>query len=165
MMTVMDMNSNTLILDEIVLNNHKYRLEQYGDNFYLPDTGETNDCIKECTGETDDWKDYGDLGIQVYGNTFAFQYHYHAEQIILNLVDISHCGLTKVSSVMTWMTCKNNCWTATGSDKIYYLTNDSFWIYLNQIGSTGFFSKNPVRAHQAKSWEYKLHYEVKGIYQ
>ena len=157
MMTVMDMNSNTLILDEIVLNNHKYRLEQYGDNFYLPDTGETNDCIKECTGETDDWRDYGDLGIQVYGNTFAFQYHYHAEQIILNLVDISHCGLTKVSTVMTSMTCKQYCWTVTGSDKIYNLTKDSFRVYLNHNKHKG-----PVRAHTAKSWEYKLHYEVKG---
>ena len=36
MMTVMDMNLNTLISDEIVLNNHAYRLEQFGEYFFLP---------------------------------------------------------------------------------------------------------------------------------
>ena len=72
MMTVMDMNSNTLILDEIVLNNHKYRLEQYGDDFYLPDTGEANDSRKECIGVTDDWIDHHDTGIKVNGNLLAF---------------------------------------------------------------------------------------------
>ena len=66
---------------------------------------------------------------------------------------------------MTWMTCKYSCWTAAGSDKIYDLTNDSFRIYLNQYTETSLFNKptDPVRAHQAKGWEYKLHYEVKGI--
>ena len=39
MMTVMDMNSNTLVLDEIVLQDHAYRLEQFGDDFYLPPNG------------------------------------------------------------------------------------------------------------------------------
>ena len=71
MMTVMDMNSNTLIVDEIVRNNHKYRLGQYGDDFYLPDTGETNDCRKECIEVTEDWGDFSD-GIEVNGNLFAF---------------------------------------------------------------------------------------------
>ena len=32
----MDMHSNTLISDEVVLNNQTYRLEQYGEDFYLP---------------------------------------------------------------------------------------------------------------------------------
>ena len=36
MMTVMDMNSNTLVADEIVLQDHAYRLEQFGEDFYLP---------------------------------------------------------------------------------------------------------------------------------
>ena len=40
MMTVMDMNSNTLILDEIVLKDHAYRLEQFGEDFYLSENGE-----------------------------------------------------------------------------------------------------------------------------
>ena len=39
MMTVMDMNSNTLVLDEIVLQDHTYRLEQFGDDYYLPPNG------------------------------------------------------------------------------------------------------------------------------
>ena len=39
MMTVMDMNSNTLVLDEIVLQDHAYRLEQFGDDYYLPPNG------------------------------------------------------------------------------------------------------------------------------
>lgn len=30
------MHSNTLISNEIVLNNQAYRLEQYGEDFYLP---------------------------------------------------------------------------------------------------------------------------------
>ena len=42
MITVMDMNSNTLILDEIVLNNKTYRLEQYAGNFFLPPIGESS---------------------------------------------------------------------------------------------------------------------------
>ena len=37
MMTVMDMNLNTLISDENVLNNHAYRLEQFGEHFFLPE--------------------------------------------------------------------------------------------------------------------------------
>ena len=36
MMTVMDMNSNALVADEIVLQDHAYRLEQFGEDFYLP---------------------------------------------------------------------------------------------------------------------------------
>ena len=40
MMTVMDMNSNTLILDEIVLKDHAYRLEQLEGDFYLSENGE-----------------------------------------------------------------------------------------------------------------------------
>ena len=40
MMTVMDMNSNTLILDEIVLKDHAYRLEQFEEDFYLLENGE-----------------------------------------------------------------------------------------------------------------------------
>ena len=40
MMTVMDMNSNTLILDEMVLKDHAYRLDQYGEDFYLSENGE-----------------------------------------------------------------------------------------------------------------------------
>ena len=39
MMTVMDMNSNTLVLDEIVLQDHAYRLEQFGEDFFLPPNG------------------------------------------------------------------------------------------------------------------------------
>ena len=74
MMTVRDMNSNTLILDELVLNNHEYLLEQYGDDFYLPDTGE-NDCRKECIGVTEDWEDFS-KGIKVNGNLFAFLFHF-----------------------------------------------------------------------------------------
>ena len=77
MMTVMDMNSNTLILDEIVLNNHKYRLEQHEGDFYLPDFGPLDEtkpvrkgCIKECTGVTDDWRDLESEGIKVDGNLF-----------------------------------------------------------------------------------------------
>ena len=40
MMTVMDMNSNTLILNEMVLKDHAYRLEQFGEDFYLSENGE-----------------------------------------------------------------------------------------------------------------------------
>ena len=43
MMTVMNMNSNTLILDEIVLQDHAYRLEQFGEDFYLPPNGKLSD--------------------------------------------------------------------------------------------------------------------------
>ena len=43
MMTVMDMNSNTLVLDEIVLQDHAYRLQQYGEDFYLPPNGKYSD--------------------------------------------------------------------------------------------------------------------------
>ena len=54
MITVMDMNSNTLILDEIVLNNQTYRLEQYAGNFFLPPIGDSsglengNTCPDQC---------------------------------------------------------------------------------------------------------------------
>ena len=44
MMTVMDMHSNTLILDEIVLNNFTYRFGQYGEDFYLTENGEEIEC-------------------------------------------------------------------------------------------------------------------------
>ena len=40
MMTVLDMNSNTLIVDEIVLKDHVYCLEQYEEDFYLLENGE-----------------------------------------------------------------------------------------------------------------------------
>ena len=40
MMTVMDMKLNTLISDEIVLKDHAYRLEQYGEDFFLSENGE-----------------------------------------------------------------------------------------------------------------------------
>ena len=43
MMTVMDMNSNALVLDEIVLQDHAYRLEQFGEDFYLPPNGKLSD--------------------------------------------------------------------------------------------------------------------------
>ena len=36
MLTVMDLDSNTLTQDEIVQNNHAYRLEQFQGDFYLP---------------------------------------------------------------------------------------------------------------------------------
>jgi len=42
MMTVMDMNLNNLISDEIVLRDHVYRLEQHGNNFYLAEVGKKN---------------------------------------------------------------------------------------------------------------------------
>ena len=81
-------------------------------------------------------------------------------------VDFSHCGLTKVSRVITWMTCKTKCWTVTGSDKIYNLTNDSFRVYLYHVPpkTTPVNDKGyPLRANIAQDWEYELHYEVKGI--
>ena len=40
MMTVFDMNSNALIVDEIVLKDHAYRLEKYEEDFYLLENGE-----------------------------------------------------------------------------------------------------------------------------
>ena len=87
----------------------------------------------------------------------------YAEQIIFDLVDISHCGLTKVSSVMTSITCKQQCWTTTGGDSIYNLTNDSFRVYLNQIEyPRAKISQDPLTVHKAKSLGYKMHYEVKG---
>ena len=81
----------------------------------------------------------------------------------LNLVDFSHCGLTKVSRVITWMTCTGNCWTANGSDKIYDLTDNSFRVYLNQFGRQAIYNKGPLRANFAKDNKFELHYEVKGI--
>ena len=84
------------------------------------------------------------------------------------LVDISHCGLTKVSRVITWMTCDTRCWTVTGSDKIYDLTNTGFRVYLYQVPPKGPVP-NPndpgftLRAHYAKTGKLQLHYEVKGI--
>ena len=36
----MDMKLNTLISDEIVLKDHAYRLEQYGEDFFLSENGE-----------------------------------------------------------------------------------------------------------------------------
>ena len=81
----------------------------------------------------------------------------------LNSVDISHCGLTKVSRVITWMTCTSTCWTANGSDKIYDLTDNSFRVYLNQFGQQAVKSKPTLRANFAKDNKYELHYEVKGI--
>ena len=41
MITVTDLDSNTLITDEIVLNNHAYRLERFEDEFYLPPIDES----------------------------------------------------------------------------------------------------------------------------
>ena len=79
-------------------------------------------------------------------------------------MDISHCGLTKVSRVITWMTCKGYCMTASGSDKIYDLTNNGFKVKLNQYSRQAIDKKvGPLRANFAKQWEFELHYEVKGI--
>ena len=39
MMTIMDMDSNRLVLDEIVLQDHAYRLENFGEHFFLPQNG------------------------------------------------------------------------------------------------------------------------------
>ena len=79
-------------------------------------------------------------------------------------MDISHCGLTKVSRVLTWMTCFGNRWQAIGGDKIYDLTNDGFRVYLNQFGTQALISsKSALRPDFAKKREYELHYEVKGI--
>ena len=47
MITVMDLNLNELISDEIVLNNQAYRLQQYGKDFYLPQYGDA---------EASEWK-------------------------------------------------------------------------------------------------------------
>ena len=82
--------------------------------------------------------------------------------LFINLVDISHCGLTKVSRVITWMTCDTQCWTADGSDKIYNLTNDGFRVYLNHFGREAKKGANALRADFAKSRNFELHYEVKG---
>ena len=83
---------------------------------------------------------------------------------MLNLVDISHCGLTKVSRIITWMTCDRFCWKANGSDKIYDQTNESFRVYLNQYGAQALKGNSPLRANFAKQNKFELHYEVKGIY-
>ena len=78
-------------------------------------------------------------------------------------MDISHCGLTKVSRVITWMTCESDCWTANGSDKIYKLTNNGFRVYLNQFGRQAMRSVSASRAQYAQDKKFELHYEVKGI--
>ena len=83
-------------------------------------------------------------------------------------MDISHCGLTKVSRVITWMTCHSDCWTANGSDKIYKLTNNGFRVYLNQFGRQAVKSVfggklSALRAEYAQDKKFELHYEVKGI--
>ena len=65
------------------------------------------------------------------------------------------------------MTCDTMCWSAVGSDKIYNLTNESFLVYLSQAigwdGTTAQTPSNPLRVHRVKNWNWKLHYEVKGI--
>ena len=56
MASVISMNSTFLIADEIVLNEHSYRLEKYGQHYYLPPTtnkgslplSTTNNCINQC---------------------------------------------------------------------------------------------------------------------
>lgn len=88
-------------------------------------------------------------------------------------MDISHCGLTKVSRVITWMTCRSGCWAASGSDKIYNLTNDGFRVYLNNFGARALFPDTdpddylvdgrPFIPAYAKEKNFELHYEVKGI--
>ena len=64
MMTVMDMNLNTLISDEIVLNNHAYRLEQFGEHFFLPIlNGKCNNKVLNTN-----WVDIETLGLFDNGN-------------------------------------------------------------------------------------------------
>ena len=99
-------------------------------------------------------------------STVIFHLIYETEIKVIFLVDISQCGLTQVSRVITWMTCDTRCWTVTGSDKIYNLTNDSFRVYLyhvppktTPVNEVGY----PLRAEIAEGWNYQLHYEVKGI--
>ena len=72
-------------------------------------------------------------------------------------VDISHCGLTAVSRVITWMTCSGSCFKAVGSDKIYNFSNERFRVYVHQLDYNG----NIVNFAQTN--KYELHYEVKGI--
>ena len=114
----------------------------------------TNLYINECTGVTQDWKNFGQYGIYVDGNVSLFKFILSQKRVFIKiwtllnttitnsgnydksyfclLVDHSHCGLTKVSRVITWMTCSNNCWTAMGSDKLYNQNNNGFRVYLNQ---------------------------------
>ena len=56
MMSVISMNSTFLITDEIVLNDHSYKLERYGQHYHLPPTASSgsfpvstnNNCINQC---------------------------------------------------------------------------------------------------------------------
>ena len=56
MASVIAMNSTFLITDEIVLNDHAYRLEKYGYHYYLPPTASSgsisvstnNNCVNQC---------------------------------------------------------------------------------------------------------------------
>ena len=146
---------------------------------------QTDICINECTGVSDDWTNYSNMGIKVDGNVQFlgnplimgiynnFIMHMKCSisqgdlELTLILVDISHCGLTKVSRVITWMTCDTRCWYAMGSDKIYNLTNNSFRVYLNQpiewVDGNAQTPSSPLRANEVKNWNWELHYEVKGI--
>ena len=82
---------------------------------------------------------------------------------MIDSVDISHCGLTKVTRIITWMTCTGFCWSANGSDKIYNLTNEGFRVYLNNYGAELKRGENILRAPFATNNEFELHYEVRGI--
>ena len=56
MASVIAMNSTFLITDEIVLNDHAYRLERYGHHYYLPPTASSgsisvstnSNCVNQC---------------------------------------------------------------------------------------------------------------------
>ena len=151
--------------------------------------GATNLYINECTGVTQDWKNFGQYGIYVDGNVSLFKFILSQKRVFIKiwtllnttitnsgnydksyfclLVDHSHCGLTKVSRVITWMTCSNNCLTAMGSDKLYNQNNNGFRVYLNQPiewkNDRAQTPSSPIQVNQANIWKWKLHYEVKGI--
>ena len=80
----------------------------------------------------------------------------------MSLVEFSHCGLTEISEVNTWLTCNTHCWTAVGVDAIYGLTSENFRVYLNNFGEAAYRGTDLLTADIAKNRNFQLHYAVKG---
>ena len=66
----------------------------------------------------------------VSGNSSNWQKYTATPNGIFIDVDICDLGLTKTPVVTTSLTCTSSCWSVSGVDSIYNLTNKGFRVYI-----------------------------------
>ena len=98
-----------------------------------------DNCRKTAIGTADNWINYTGSANGIYID-----------------VDLSEYGFKETPQVMTSLTCKTQCWTVTGVNSIYKLTNKGFRVYVyNVIGAW-----SPAQAKE-KNWV--LHYTARSM--